>query len=184
MTYPIHYLGGQGILGHVLTGLVRIPALMANIVAVGIASELALRTLRGVASTIGFKPTRHSRLMKAAQKMSDYNFRPFEEKRISKHSNPLLSSSRAEAAGTSSSDDDASLLPGQATTNSTKQLVGNLIVATAISVAGTEFVRIIGGPPHSVYGSLAFFGPLRLSSQSYWEGISPLLGRVSAFFNR
>lgn len=179
-SYPIHHLCGHGVLGHILTGLVRIPALMANIVAVGIAAELALRTLKATAAAIGFKPTHDSWVMKTARLMTDYNFRPFEEKLVTRD---------GDLGGTrpiTRDGDLGSTRPrlGPPTINSTGQLVANLLVATAISVAGTEFVRVIGGPPHPIYKSLAFLGCLRVSPESYWEGISPLLGRVSAFFGR
>lgn len=70
-------LFGNGLLGHSMTGLIRIPAFMANCTAVMMTGELAIRGLSSTLSAIGFNPSNESWLQKAANHFE--NIRPYKD---------------------------------------------------------------------------------------------------------
>lgn len=70
---------GDGILGTAVTGLVRIPAIMSNCVAVMMVGELAIRGLSETLSYVGFQPKDESWLTKTAKSINESGVRPFKD---------------------------------------------------------------------------------------------------------
>lgn len=52
------FVFGQGAVGHMITGMIRIPAMMSSLVAIMIAGELAIRLLRLLLSCVGYEVRR------------------------------------------------------------------------------------------------------------------------------
>jgi len=70
-------LFGNGLLGTAVTGLVRIPAFMANCTAILMVGELAIRGLTSTISAFGFKPDDDSWISTASKKINGSGVRPY-----------------------------------------------------------------------------------------------------------
>lgn len=82
MTYvsnSIPRVFGDGLLGTAVTGLIRIPAIMSNCVAVLMVGELAIRGLSETISFFGFQPKDDSWLTKTAKNINESGVRPFKD---------------------------------------------------------------------------------------------------------
>ncbi len=63
-------------------------------------------------------------------------------------------------------------------TNS-KTLALQALAFTAIGIVGSESMRVLGGEVPAIYNNvLAFMGPVRLSNQSYLEGVTTTLNAL------
>lgn len=68
---------GNGLLGTAVTGLVRIPAFMANCTAILMVGELAIRGLTNTVSVFGLKPQEDSWISQTATAINGSGIRPY-----------------------------------------------------------------------------------------------------------
>jgi len=146
-TTPMNAIFGPGYFGVGMTGLIRIPALMASATAVAILGEVAFRGLRLAYNGIGqlfFGAQVDKKDPTWAEKLTAGlpNIRPFAE-------------------------------------YSARDLAVSLVALTVFSILATELVRLLAGDPHPIYNNvLAFFGPIRIASGSYLDGVYPVLNSI------
>ncbi len=68
---------GNGILGTTVTGLIRVPAFMANCTAILMVGELAIRGLSQTLTVLGFQQKDDSFISKAAETITQSGIRPY-----------------------------------------------------------------------------------------------------------
>ncbi len=76
----IPYCFGNGLLGTACTGLVRIPAFMANIVAVSMVAELSFRLLGEIKGYLVGQGQLDGYMNCLADKLKSFGFRPYENR--------------------------------------------------------------------------------------------------------
>src|SRR5215210_5844156 len=68
----------NGLLGHAVTGLVRIPSFMSNCIAVMMVGEMAIRGLRSFFEVFGLRPSDNGFIQGVATHITNYGVRPYE----------------------------------------------------------------------------------------------------------
>ncbi|MBA2368276.1 MAG: hypothetical protein H0V82_04545 [Candidatus Protochlamydia sp.] len=69
----------NGILGHAVTGLVRIPSFMATCMSAMMVGEFAIRGLRNFFEVFGLRPSENSFIQGAATHVTNYGVRPYQD---------------------------------------------------------------------------------------------------------
>lgn len=147
--------GNGTVLNTAMTGLIRVPALLAQATAATMAAELTMRALSATIGTFFKNPTQNEYLEKVF-KQFNITLRPFknEEAKPEINSNVQIKEPKW----------------------TTKKLALTAVVLTIIGIVANEFVRRLAGPPAPVYNKvLSFMGCIRLSQESYLTDVNNVL---------